>query len=130
PARALALGRGGLVAGGFGQHQRHPGEWPAHPRSHGSENSAGRPAAAWRHGLRAARLSLLRLSLRSPRKTEALLIAVAVGAALLGFLLAALGEAVRQGQPLLAAAAPALLPPLIFAALFAGLHLALRARRA
>ncbi|MEP7358323.1 MAG: FtsW/RodA/SpoVE family cell cycle protein, partial [Anaerolineales bacterium] len=65
----------------------------------------------------------------APRKTEALLLAAAAGAAALGFLLASLGEAVRLGQPLLAAAVPALLPPIIFIVLFGGLHFALRARR-
>jgi cell division protein FtsW (lipid II flippase) len=75
-------------------------------------------------------MSSLPLSVRAPRKTEALLVAVAVAAAALGFLLAALGQAVRLGQPLLPAAIPAMLPPLIFAALFGGLHLVLRARRA
>jgi cell division protein FtsW (lipid II flippase) len=58
-----------------------------------------------------------------------LLLAVAIGAAGLGFLLASLGNAVRQAQPLLAATLPALLPPLIFAVLFGGLHVVLRARR-
>jgi cell division protein FtsW (lipid II flippase) len=73
---------------------------------------------------------LLRSSPLAPRKTEALLVAVAIAAAALGFVLVSLGEAVRLGQHLLPAAIGALLPPLIFAALFAGLHVVLRARRA
>ena len=63
------------------------------------------------------------------RQTEARLLAAAIGAAALGFLLSSLGSAVRQELPLLPAIWPALLPPILFAALFGGVHLALRARR-
>jgi cell division protein FtsW (lipid II flippase) len=66
----------------------------------------------------------------APRKIEAVLLAAAAAAAGLGFLLASLGGSVSRGEPLLAAVVPALLPPILFAAVFGGLHLALRARRA
>ncbi len=66
----------------------------------------------------------------SIRNTEALLLAAIFLAAGLGFVLASFGAAVRQDQSLVRAAAPALLPPLMFAALFGGLHLLLRWRRA
>ncbi len=66
----------------------------------------------------------------SARKTEALLLLAVFAAAGLGFLLTSLGLAVRQGQPLLPAIASALVPPILFAVLFGGLHLLLRWRRA
>ena len=64
------------------------------------------------------------------RKTEALLLLAIFGAAGLGFLLTSLDLAVRYGQPLWAAALPALIPPVLLAILFGGLHLVLRSRRA
>lgn len=65
----------------------------------------------------------------TPRRTEARLLLVVFGVGGVGFLLTALGLAVRQAQPLTAAIAPALLPPLLLAGLFGGLHLVLRWRR-
>lgn len=65
----------------------------------------------------------------TPRRTEARLLLVVFGVGLLGFVLTALGLAVRQAQPLAAAIGPALLPPLLLAGLFGGLHLGLRFSR-
>lgn len=62
----------------------------------------------------------------SPRRTEARLLLAVCGVGVLGFLLTALGLAVRQAQPLAAAILPALLPPLLLAGLFGGLHFVLR----
>src|SRR5579859_99769 len=74
-------------------------------------------------------MSLLpRLSLPA-RKTETLLLVAVFGAGLLGFLLTSLDLGVRYGQPLWAAALPALMPPVLLAILFGGLHLLLRSRR-
>jgi cell division protein FtsW (lipid II flippase) len=71
-----------------------------------------------------------RASSLATRKTEALLLLAIFGAAGLGFLLTSLDLAVRYGQPLWAAALPALIPPVLLAILFGGLHLVLRSRRA
>ena len=65
----------------------------------------------------------------SERHTEALLLFVVGLLAVLGFVLAALGLAVSAGQPPWPAALPALWPPILFALLFAGLHLLLRRGR-
>ena len=69
-------------------------------------------------------------SRRSARPMEAKLLLTAGCAAALGFLLASLGAAVRQGQPWLPAVIPALLPAMALAVLFGGLHVLLRQRRA
>src|SRR5947209_2036978 len=66
---------------------------------------------------------------RTARRTEALLLLATLLAAGLGFQLASLDAAVRYGQPLWAAALPALIPPVLLALLFGGLHLLLRGRR-
>src|ERR1700687_911763 len=63
------------------------------------------------------------------RRTEALLMLAIFAAAGLGFQLTSLDAAVRYGQPLWAAAIPALIPPVLLALLFGGLHLLLRGRR-
>jgi hypothetical protein len=64
------------------------------------------------------------------RQTEALLLVAVFVAAWFGFLLTALGAAIRYGQPLLAAVLPALVPPILLALLFGGLHIVLRSRQA
>jgi cell division protein FtsW (lipid II flippase) len=65
----------------------------------------------------------------APRRTEALLLAAAAWAAVLGFELTALGSALHQNLPLLGSAVPALVFSLVFALFFGGLHVLLRWRR-
>jgi len=67
-----------------------------------------------------------RASVLVPRNTEALLLLSILGVAILGFQLTSLDVAVRYDQPLWAAALPALIPPILLAVLFGGLHLVLR----
>jgi cell division protein FtsW (lipid II flippase) len=75
-------------------------------------------------------MSSLPPSRLAARQTEALLLLVIFFAAGLGFLLTSLGSAIRYGQPLLMTALPALVPPILFALLFGGLHTVLRGRQA
>lgn len=67
-----------------------------------------------------------RLARLSPRRTERRLLLVIFAVAVLGFLLTGLGLAERQALPLASAILPALIPPLLLAVLFGGLHLVLR----
>src|SRR6266849_4542529 len=64
------------------------------------------------------------------RQTEALLLVAVFIAAWLGFLLTSLGAVIRYGQPLFATVLPALVPPILLALLFGGLHIVLRSRQA